>query len=165
MMMSNTPYPLLVSCEEGAILLPVAYIIPTKVNRNDSKIVCIFQNTIVDRNCLQCRPDFSERCLFAGCSHSIDDLVNLLRQIRKGIVQFFRDCLNLPDKHATVPDVVTILQVAFRRCQVGFFYKSLGVIRLVTMPLFQGSSKAYIPIACFWSKRFDAPGDKISLFG
>jgi len=64
MVMSNTSYAFLTSCEKCTILLPVAYVIPTKRGRDDHYIIRFLQNTVIDGNGSQGWPDFIQNGAF-----------------------------------------------------------------------------------------------------
>src|SRR6266571_2721167 len=79
--------------------------------------------------------------------------------------QFRQDCLHLPDKHAAIPYIMTIPQVALCRLQIRLFDKSLSPKCLVTIPLNHRVSKANVAIARFGGSRFDPQCHKIPLLG
>src|SRR5260221_13081447 len=79
-------------------------------------------------------------------------------------MKFGQDCLYLPDKHAAIPYVVTVLQVALGGQQVWLFHKALATKGLMVIVLSYWIRVANISITGFWCSRFDAEGYKISLF-
>ncbi len=77
--------------------------------------------------------------------------------------QFAQDNLHLPDKHATIPDIVTILQVALGGRAVGLFHEMFAGEGLVPEAFADLFSVTNIAVAGLRCRRCDAQCHQVAL--
>src|SRR6266852_8273662 len=77
---------------------------------------------------------------------------------------FIQNCLCLPDKDASIPYVMTIFQISLCGCQIGLFYKTFGLVCIMTITFAGLIPIADIAIAGFWAGWGQSDGDQVTFF-
>ena len=103
--------------------------------------------------------------MFLCSAASFDDGVYLACDLWQVFAQFGQNRLDLPDKDASVPDVVSVAQIALSGCQIRLLHEALSRKRRVSVSLADRIGETDVAIAGFGRRRFDANCDQASLFG
>jgi hypothetical protein len=107
--------------EQSAILFPVADIVPAESSRDNGEAIDVFHDAIVDRERLEGGPELVEDLCTGGCFEGIGDMFDLLDQSREIGMEGVQDGMDLPDKHAAIPDIVSAVEVALSGRAIRFF--------------------------------------------
>src|SRR5579883_793774 len=156
---------LLVGREERAVLFPIPHVIPADIGGDNRELGGLLHDAVVDRDRLYGGPDFVQDSLFLGGAHRVHNLIDFMHDLREVGMQFAQDRAGLPDKHPAIPDVVSVREVAARRCQVRLLDEALPDKDLVPKALADLVRVPDIAVACFGGGRFDAQRHQVSLGG
>src|SRR5579859_7228620 len=103
-MIANCAHTLLIGGEEFPILLPVAHIIPTKIDRDNRQIAGFFHNAMINGNRGERWPQFINATDLIRRAPGLDDPLNGVNYLRKVLMHLGQNGLDLPYKDARVPD-------------------------------------------------------------
>src|SRR5437763_12226110 len=100
---TNGTHSMCIRRKERAVLLPVTNIIPAKIGGYNDKVFRLLQDTVINRNRGQSRPDFIDRRCFLRRSHSTDNDIYFLHQFRKMGTHFSQNSPYFPDEYSAIP--------------------------------------------------------------
>src|SRR5690242_531967 len=78
--------------------------------------------------------------------------------------KFGQDSLDLPNKNACIPDIMSVSKIALCSNQIGFFNETLSTKSSMSMSFAYLVSKADIAIARLWRSWLNTDSDKIAFF-
>ena len=106
---------------------PAPHVTPPHLHRHHLHPGGFLHDSVINRNVfdihIQGRYSLLQTCIFPGCAGR-EQSGKLTVQGRHERSHFFKNRIGPPDKHATVPEIIALIQIPYGFCQRRLFHKA-----------------------------------------